>query len=156
MMLRLAAFTPLALIAIISLSTTAFAQQQPPGFDPAQMQEMMKQFGDPAALQKLQQQAEAAAQCMENIDEKKLEAIRDRTEVAAKEIDRLCEQGKTDEALRKGMGLSQELRSDPTVKKLGVCAKDLGDMMKNMPWAQMSGIEDLQSNETPTRETICD
>ncbi len=139
----------------LSLAPSIANAQQPPGFDPAQMQEMMKKFQDPAAMQKLQQQAEAASRCMEGIDENKLRTLQSRAEAAGKEIDELCAAGKKDEALRKGLTLSRELQNDATVKKLRVCSEELGDAMKDLPWASMSGIEDLESDMTPTSQDIC-
>ena len=147
----------LALAASLALSfapSSALAQQ-PPGFDPAQMQEMMKKFQDPAAMQKLQQQAEAASRCMEGIDENKLRALQTRAEAAGKEIEELCSAGKKDEALRKGLKLSRELQNDATIKKLRDCSQQLGDAMKDLPWASMSGVEDFKSDTTPTSEDIC-
>lgn len=148
----LAAFA-LSLIPVLA-PLTALAQQ-PPGLNPAQMQEMMKKFQDPAAMKKLQEQAEAASRCMQSIDENKLRALQTRAEAAGKEIEQLCAAGKKDEALRQGLKLSQELNNDTTVNKLRACSQELGDAMKDMPWASMSGIQDLESDTTPTKNDIC-
>lgn len=132
--------------------------QQPPGLDPAQMQqmqEMMKQFQDPAAMKKLQEQAEAASRCMEDIDEKKIRALQTRTEAVAKEIDALCAAGKKDEALKKGLSLSRELQNDESVKKVAACSQQLGETMKDMPWASMLGVANLDSETPPTSAEIC-
>jgi hypothetical protein len=153
-MLTLATLTALAAI-VLALTPTIGLAQQPPGFDPAQMQEMMKKFQDPAAMQKLQQQAEAASRCMEGIDEKQLRGLQARAEAAGEEIDKLCAAGKKDEALRQGLKLSRELQNDATVKKIRACSAELGDMMKDMPWANMTGLEDIESDTPPTRNDIC-
>lgn len=143
------------LIFLFLLIPAVAMAQQPPGYDPNQMQEMMKRFQDPAAMAKMQQQAEAAQKCMKGIDESKLEALKTRAEAAGNEIKKLCTAGKKAEALSKGMKFSQELNSDPTVKKLRECSQHMTDMMKGMPGFDMSGLEDLQSKKTPTDDDIC-
>ncbi len=140
---------------LVMIPALSSAQQQP-GFDPAQMQEMMKRFQDPAAVQKMQQQAEAAKQCMEGIDQSQLDALRVRAEAAGKEIETLCEAGKKAEALEKGIQLSRTLNSDATVQKIRECSERMGDLLKDMPWAQqMAGMEDLNEERTPTQDDIC-
>ncbi len=131
------------------------AAQQPPSFDPSQMQEMMKRFQDPAAMQKMQEQAEAARQCMEDIDQAKLDALQVKAEAAGKEIETLCKAGKKDAALKKGLALSRELQSDATVKQLRECSKEITDMMKDMPWAQMGDTKALEASKEPTSMDIC-
>ena len=73
---------PLALFFLVlsvSLPDPAMSQQ-PPGMDPARMQEMMKQMQDPAVMQRMQQQAEASQACMKEIDPNRLEALKARGE----------------------------------------------------------------------------
>ena len=142
---------PSLLLALPLLATA----QQAPSFDPSQMQEMMKHFQDPAAMQKMQQQAEAARQCMEGIDQAKLEALQKRAEAAGKEIDKLCKAGQKSEALDRGLALSRELRSDATLIKLQECSKNMTDMMKDMPWAQMGGQQAIEASKDPTPTDIC-
>lgn len=129
--------------------------QQPPSFDPSQMQEMMKRFQDPAAMQKMQEQAEAARQCMEDIDQAKLDALRVKAEAAGQEIERLCKAGKKDAALKKGLALSRELQSDATVKKLRECSEEMTEMMQDMPWAKMGDTKALEASKQPTSNDIC-
>ena len=150
-MKRLILFSLTVFLGVPLLATA----QQAPSFDPSQMQEMMKRFQDPAAMQKLQEQAEAARQCMEDIDQAKLDALRVKAEAAGAEIDRLCKAGKKDAALKKGLALSRELQSDATVKKLRECSKDMTDMMKDMPWGQMGGTKTLEASKEPTSNDIC-
>jgi len=139
---------------LLAVSATASAQQ-PQGIDPSQMQEMMKRFQDPAAMQKMQQQAEAARQCMEGIDQAQLDALRARAEAASHEIEKLCAAGKRTEALTKGLELSKDLQADTTVKKMRECSKGMSEMMQDMPWAQVSGLEGLETEKVPTDDDIC-
>jgi len=123
--------------------------QQPRNADQA---EMMRRFQDPAAMQKMAEQAEAAQKCMEGIDQKELDALQKRAEAASKEIERLCAAGKKDEALTRGLALSREMRSNATIKKLRECTKDMSEMMKGMMPTQMPGMND---EPDPTDRDIC-
>jgi hypothetical protein len=134
------------LLWLASLPGLAFAQQ-PGGMDPA---EMMKHFNDPAAMQRMAEQAQAAQTCMKDVDQKKLDALQKRAEAASREIDRLCKAGKRDEALAKALELGQEMQSDATVKKMRECTKGMMEMFKNMPWSQVLGIED-----EPGEDDVC-
>ena len=137
------------------LPSTALAQQMPE-FDPAKMEEMIKQFQNPEAMKKLQEQAEAAGRCMENIDENQLNALQARAEAASEEIQKLCDAGQRDQALRKGLKLSQELQNNAAVKKVSECSRQLGDTMKNLPWAETLGLGKLDSDSpAPTLDDIC-
>jgi hypothetical protein len=129
--------------------------QQQPDFDPAQMQKMMERYQDPAAMQKLQQQAEAAQKCMEGIDASQLEALRARAEAAGKQIETLCKAGKRAEALTKGLELSRELNADATVQKIRECSKEMSEMVQDMPWSQVKGFDDSKAEKTPTEDDIC-
>ena len=143
------------LILLFAMIPAFSGAQQQPGFDPAQMQKMMERFQDPAAMEKMQQQAEAAQKCMEGIDQTQLEALRVRAEAAGKEIETLCKAGKKAEALSKGLELSRDLSADTTVKKIRECSKDMTEMMQDMPWAQMQGLDELKTEKTPTQDDIC-
>ncbi len=150
--------TPLFLLLGVSMWAAApfhALAQQPPGFDPTKMMERLQDPAAMEAMQKMAAQAQAAGECMKEIDEGKLEALRKRAEETSKEIERLCAAGKKDEALAKGLAMSRELSADATVKKMRECSKELTDSMGEMPWAQMTGIEDLQNEEEPTRGDIC-
>lgn len=148
------------LILLLSLTTLFFmapllASAQQRSFDPSQMEEMMRRFQDPAAMKKMQEQAEAAQKCMEDIDQAKLDALRVRAEAAGKQIEKLCRAGKKDEALEKGLALSRELRSDATLVKLRECSEGLTDMMKDMPWAQMTAMHGIEADKDPGPNDIC-
>lgn len=128
------------------------SSQQPPGMDPARMQEMMKQMQDPAVMQRMQQQAEASRACMNEIDPDRLEALKARGEAFGQEIEALCAAGKKDAALARGLAFHKELEGDPTVAKLRECSKGMTEMMKNMPGF---APEELVREEAPEREDIC-
>lgn len=126
--------------------------QQPPGMDPARMQEMMKQMQNPAVMQRMQQQAEASRACMSEIDPDRLEALETRGQAVGREIEALCAAGKKDEALARGIAFHKELQGDPTIEKLRECSKGMTEMMKNMPGF---GAGELVREEAPERDDIC-
>lgn len=143
----LARFIPTALLACLLLAPSLVSAQAPAG-----MEEMMRRFQDPAAMQRMAQQAQAAQQCMEKIDRAKLDALQRRAEKASQEIDGLCKAGKRDEALRKGLSLYEEMRKDATITQLRACTKDMAAMLEGMPWGDMPGVKD---EGNPTRDDIC-
>ena len=143
------------LILLFALIPVLSSAQQQPGMDPAKMQEMMKRFQDPAAIQEMQQQAEAMQRCMEEIDKKKIEALRVRAEAAGEEIEALCKAGDKAGALSRGLELSRELQNDATLKKAQECSKGIGEMMGGMFEAQMKEIRELQDDKAPTESDIC-
>lgn len=139
----------LALAALaLALPSIALAQQRGP-IDPA---EMMRRFQNPAAMQKLAEQAEAAERCVAKIDKKKLDALEKRATAASREIESLCAAGKKDEALAKGLALGREMQTDPTIQKLRKCTEGLGEMLQGMPFAEMPGMRD---EPEPTEQDIC-
>ena len=150
---------PFLIACVIALLPLAAVAQQPnPGYqgmDPAKMQEMMRQFQDPEAMAKLQRQAEATQRCMGGITQEQIDALQARAEAAGAEIDRLCAEGKKDEALRRGLELNREMQSDKTIKKIRECSKDLSDTMSQMPWAQMNHVKAFEDDEEPTKDDIC-
>lgn len=140
------------LILSFLLIPTLSLAQQPQAYDPTRM---MERFKDPAAMQKMAEEAEAARKCMEGIDQAELDAIQKKAEAASAEIDRLCAAGKKDEALAKGITLSRELRANATVKKLSECSRGMSEMMGDMPWAQMNRTRGLDEEAEPTDDDIC-
>ena len=131
------------------LSGLAFAQRPPGQMDPNEMMRMMQ---DPAAMERMMREAEAASKCMEGIDEKQLKALERRGQKMSDEIEQLCAAGKKDEALKKALAYSREMRDDATIKKLRECSKGMTEMMEGMPWAQMPGVKD---EPEPTNDDIC-
>lgn len=135
-------------LCLVALPGLAIAQQ-PGQMDPA---EMMRHFQDPAAMQRMAQEAQAAQRCMKEIDQKKVDALQKRAEAASREIDQLCKAGKKDEAKARALALSQEFRSDATLKKLQECTKGMAEMIKGMPWAQLPGMQD---DPDPSKDEVC-
>ncbi|MCR9095159.1 MAG: hypothetical protein NXI30_13145 [bacterium] len=144
----------ISLVTVVLWPTLAFAQMpegMPPGMDP---NAMMRQFQDPAAMERMQREAEAAQACFAKISEAELKALEKKGKQAGDEIDALCAAGKKKEALAKAIELSREMQNDPTIKQLRECSKGMTEtqkMMRNMPWAQVPGVDD----EEPTDDDIC-
>ena len=123
--------------------------QMPEGMDHA---EMMRRFQDPAAMQKMAEQAEAAERCMAGIQQSEIDALERKAQAASREIERLCAAGKRDEALAKGLALSREMQSNATIKKIRECTKDMSETMRQMmPMSTMPGVGD----DEPTDDDIC-
>lgn len=147
--LEVAAITVLTFVAAaLALASLAHAQNPQP-MDP---NAMMRQLQDPAAMERMAAQAEAAQQCMADIDQDKLDALEKKARQASGEIERLCAAGKRDEALAKGLALSREMSTDETVQKLRECTKDLNEMMKQMMPTSIPGVAD---DGVPTDDDIC-
>ena len=126
-------------------------QGMPPGMDP---NALMRQFQDPAAMERMQREAEAAQACFSKISEAEMKALERKGKQASDEIDALCKAGKKKEALAKAMALSLEMRNDPTVKQIRKCSEGMTEtqrMMSNMPWNQVPGVDD----DEPTDDDIC-
>lgn len=136
-------------VLLLALAPGLAIAQQPGQADPS---EMMKRFQDPAAMEQMAAQAEAAQKCMAGIDQSELDALQKRAESASREIDRLCAAGKRDEALAKGLALSREMRSNATIKKMRECTKGMSEMMKGMMPTQLPGMSDAPD---PTDRDIC-
>lgn len=137
------------ILLLVLLVVPAAVRAQQPGFDHA---EMMRRLQDPAAMQRMAREAEAAQKCMKEIDQKKLDALQRRAEAASKEIDALCRADRKKEALERATEMATAMRKDATVKKLRECAKGMSDMMGGLPWTQIPGVED---DDEPTAGDIC-
>ena len=125
--------------------------QAPQGIDPAAL---MRQFQDPAAMERMAREAEAAQKCFEKISKSEIEALEQKGKRAAAEIDSLCAAGERDEALERAVALAREMQNDPTVVQLRKCAdgmKETQAMLQSMPWTQMPGVDD----EPPTKDEVC-
>ncbi|GEM_PF-3420394 len=136
------------LFVLVIMPSTLFAQM-PRNMDPSAM---MQGMGDPAAMQRMAQEAEAASKCMESIKKSRLDELQRRGEAASKEIDALCAEGKRDAAMKRAMQLGREMNSDPTVLKLRECTKGMTQMMETMPWTQIPGVAE---DDEPKDSDIC-
>ncbi len=144
----------LVLVSVVLTPALALAQMpqgMPPGMD---AEALMRQFSDPAAMERMQREAEAAQACFSKISEAELKALEKKGKQAGDEIEALCAAGKKKQALAKAMALSREMQNDPTVKQIRECSKQMSEtqrMMQNMPWAQVPGVDD----DEPTDDDIC-
>lgn len=140
----------LALAPVLWLAAPLLAQaQQPGGVDRA---EMMRRMQDPAAMQRMAAQMEAAQACMQEIDQAKLDALEKRTRTMSQEVESLCKAGRRTEALARARAFGQEMRSDETVLKLRECSKGMADMARDAPWSRVPGVADERE---PTEQDIC-
>ena len=96
----------------------AFAQNYP-GMNEADMQKMMQQ------MDKMQS-------CMENIDQKKLKLIEQRSDQMEAEIKSLCASGKRNEAQKKAISFGKEMANDPTLKTMMKCGENMKGIMPEM------------------------
>ena len=143
--------------AVLSAPAPAHAQV-PPGFDPAQMEKMMKQFQDPAAMKKLEAQMKKTQQCLEDVDDAQIQALRRRAEQAEAEIERLCAQGKEAQARKRAIEIGRELQGDATVKKLSECSAGMQKALPDMPWTELTARAERSQGEGPAADdgNLCD
>ncbi|MEZ4331810.1 MAG: hypothetical protein R3F35_08640 [Myxococcota bacterium] len=137
-------------VVLALMATPVVASAQQPGS--ADQAEMMRRLQDPAAMQRMAAEAQAAQTCMKEIDRAKLDALEQRGRTASQEIERLCEAGKRDEALARALAVAREMRADPTVQKLRECTKGMAEMARNLPIARIPGVRD---EPEPTERDIC-
>ena len=144
----------IVLAAVVMAPAVALGQMpqgMPAGMD---AEALMRQFNDPAAMERMQREAEAAQACFSKISEAELKALEKKGKQAGEEIEALCAAGRKSEALAKAMKLSREMQNDPTVKQIRECSKNMTEtqqMMQNMPWAQVPGVDD----EAPSDDDVC-
>ena len=91
-----------------------------------------------ADMQKMMQQMEKMQSCMEDVDEKELKALEQRSRQMEAEIKSLCAGGKRDQAQNKAISFAKEIANDATMKTMRKC----GEMMKDvMPKMSFTGLE---------------
>ena len=137
------------LLVILFFMPQATLSQAPPGMDSAEMMRLMQ---DPAAMQRMMEEADKASKCMEGIEKSKIDALQRRGEEVSREIERLCAAGKRDEAMAYAMKVGKEMNSDPTVKKMRACTKDMSQMLEGMPVMQLPGMTE---QDDARDEDIC-
>jgi len=108
----------------IFFALSAGAQTMPQG--------MPKGIPGGADRQKMMQEAQRMATCMEDVDQSRLEEIGREAEAVSDEIDSLCAAGKEAEALRVALDFSRTVNSDPTVQQVRSCTEGMGEMMADM------------------------
>ncbi|MHB8791518.1 MAG: hypothetical protein ACYDBT_16760 [Desulfobulbaceae bacterium] len=77
--------------------------------------------------------------CMEKVDKGELDALEKRSDEVNAEIDRLCIQGKRDEAQKKAMAYSKELSENRALQQMKQCSEKMVSMM---PEGEKSFMED--------------
>ncbi len=104
-----------------------------------------------AGLQKMMQEMQKMASCMEKIDQNKIKQIEQRSRQLEAEVKALCARGERDSAQAKVMSFSKELRNDPTLLAMEKC----GDMMKGQMPA-MPTMPMIDQHEDNASQHVCD
>jgi len=130
-----------AVIVLLLLPTAVLAQNYP------NYQNMSE-----ADMQQMMQQAQKMQECVQGIDQDKLNEIEQRTQELNDEIKALCAEGKRDEAQAKAIAFGKEMAKDPTMQKMSKC----GEMYKGMG-SQMSFMEQYQKEDKDrSGHHVCD
>ncbi len=91
-----------------------------------------------ADMQKMMQQMEKMQTCMENVDQKDLKALEQRSRQMESELKSLCASGKRDQAQKKAISFAKEITNDTTMKTMRKC----GEMMKDaIPKMSFTGLD---------------
>ena len=143
-------YLSLLLVFVMSSLPGWVSAQQPSRMDAA---EMMRRLQDPAVMERMMREAEAAQKCMEEIDTERLEGLEKRARAMQRELEQLCAAGKSDEALSKAIEFSREVRDDAMVKKVRECADTMKETMKLMPYTQLDRIA---SEPASKDDDVCD
>ena len=122
---------PLLLLSLLFLAPVAATAQDFSG-----MQQM--------DMQKLQQMQK----CMENIDQKQLQAIEKQQQQFEAEIKPLCKSGKRDQAQQKAIEYARQMMNNPAIKTMQKCGEMAKGMMPDMPVMEME--KELESQH------VCD
>ncbi|HUH37191.1 MAG TPA: hypothetical protein VL027_04510 [Spongiibacteraceae bacterium] len=130
----------IGLSTILSLTLAGAVQAQGfLGMNDAQMQQMM-------------QQANKMQQCVQNIDQKEVEALTTRAQAIEKDVKGLCKAGKRDAAQRQAIAYGQEIANAKVMKELQRC----GEMFKQfMPDIALADYANTDEND-PDYQHICD
>ena len=83
-----------------------------------------------ADMQKMMQEMQT---CMQNVDQKKLKALEQRSNQFEAEMKSMCAGGKRDEAQAKAIAFGMEIRNDPTLQAMRKCGEIMKGMMPMMP-----------------------
>ncbi|HEY9199520.1 MAG TPA: hypothetical protein VIR60_09140 [Gammaproteobacteria bacterium] len=131
-MKRLAAFVTFS---VLSLGATA---QNPAGMSDADREKMM-------------QGMQAMQKCMADVDQAALERMSKEGEQMHAEVKALCADGKRDAAQARAMEYGKKIASDPAMKVMAECGKQ---MRAAMP--QMQQTPGMPSEEELKNRHICD
>ena len=100
-----------------------------------------------ADMQRMMQNMQGAAACMQGIDQARLEAFGQRAEKVESEIKALCAKGERDAAQSKGLSFAREVNTDPDMLKMRKCGENMRGMM---PFMAQAGSPDASGKH------ICD
>ena len=100
-----------------------------------------------ADMQRMMQNMQGAAACMQGIDQARLEAFGQRAEKVESEIKALCAKGERDAAQSKGLSFAREVNTDPDILKMRKCGENMRGMM---PFMAQAGSADASGKH------ICD
>jgi len=128
----------LAITLLCLAPVTSFAQN-PMGMSEADMQKMM-------------QQMQKAQDCMEKIDQTKLDALEKKADQFETEMKSLCANGKRDEAQEKAMVYMKEIVNSSVVRE----AKRCGEMMKGAMQGMKQTMPLVDQDKDFTRQHVCD
>lgn len=136
------------------ISTAAFAQAPNEAEMRKMMEQMQKQMAgggpDSAQMQKLMEQAAVMQQCMEDIDQASLDAMRVKGESLSREVKALCDAGKRDDAQERAIKYGREMSASPELKKMKECSAGMQDMLPQLAAMIPQTAEDGEANH------VCD
>ncbi len=130
---------PLLLLSLLLLAPVAAIAQNFPG-----MQQM--------DMQKLQEMQT----CMENIDQKQLQAIEKQQQQFEAEIKPLCNSGKRDQAQQKAIAYAKQMMNNPAIKTMQKCGEIAKGMMPDMPFMDMDKELGNDPSNNMNDQHVCD
>ena len=105
-----------------------------------------------AEMQKMMQQMQKMASCVESIDQNKLKQIEQHSYQLQAEVKALCASGKRDDAQEKVISFSKEISSDPTMQEMRKC----GEMMKGEMPPMMPTMSMIEQHIANSSRHVCD
>ena len=108
------------IISILLLMPIIGFAQNPPAMNEQQMQQMMAQM-------------EEMQNCMQQVNQARMEELGQRADEMDAKIKALCAEGKRDEAQELGMEFGEEMMSDPDMTIMRKCTENMPSMMQGMP-----------------------
>lgn len=119
------------IILIMSLLPILAFAQMPAGFDAESMKALEKK------MQSMMSGMAQVGNCMDQIDQSKLDALGDKAEKLEGEISKLCKSDQRSAAQNKAKNFSREMNNNKEMKKMKKCMEPMGSMMKSMPFEDM-------------------
>ncbi len=125
----------IAIFILLTASSTLFAQN-PPKFDPQQMQEMMLK-------------AQEMQSCMKNIDQSVLKDLEQKGKALRSEVKNLCTAGEKSAAQSKARAFAKQALGNPALKDLKKCAEIMKDIVP-----QLSKAMEMYESNNP-KDHVC-